>query len=141
MTMERNTNMTGLFSFYSYEKTIKKMSEAAKAGDADASEDIQYLKSAMNAFHDYVLNVDMGETRIRIAMARYEGAELRETISAIDTSRRIAHEAAIAHASIINRYARVYCGDKIFTGDIEDRLQVADFCLEVTVKLFQERRM
>lgn len=136
--MDKAIKDKNFFDYDQYDKMIKNLTAAAKTGDADAEMDIQDIKRVMDSFCNYVNTVDMTEMRIHIAYARMEGTELRDAITLYDTSRRNAHEAAIASANAINRYARFYDAGKIFTGDVEDRYQVADFCLEVTVKLFQK---
>lgn len=134
--MDKVTDKT-YFEYEQYQLMIKNMGEAAMKGDADAKLDIDDIKRTMDSFFNYVNTVDMTEMRIHIANARLDGPELRDAIMLYDTSRRNAHEAAIACAKAINRYARFYKAKPIFTGDPMDRYQVADFCLEVTVKLFK----
>ena len=136
--MEKVNANKSLFDYNQYCKMIQNMAAAAKGGDADAEMDVNDVKKLMDSFFSYVNTVDMTETRIHIAYARMEGAELRDAIQLYDTSRLNAHEAAISGARAVNRYARFYGAGKIFTGDDSDRYQVADFCLEVTVKLFQK---
>ena len=60
-------------------------------------------------------------------------------VTRYDTQRRRAHEAAIASANMLNRISNMYGCQTIYKGS-SDRLEVADFCLEVTVALFQNRR-
>ena len=135
--MDKINNKT-YFDYQQYDLLVRNVAATAKAGDADAEMDIQDIKRVMDSFCAYVNTVDMTEMRIHIAYARMEGNELRDAIQLYDTSRRNAHESAIASANAINRYARFYGAGKIFTGDVTDRYQVADFCLEVAVKLFQK---
>lgn len=131
-------NNKNYFDYEQYDLLVRNVAATAKTGDADAEMDIQDIKRVMDSFCNYVNTVDMTEMRIHIAYARLEGNELRDAIQLYDTSRRNAHESAIASASAINRYARFYGAGKIFLGDSSDRYQVADFCLEVAVKLFQK---
>ena len=46
----------------------------------------------------------------------------------------------IVAASVLNRLAERFGVRPVFTGDIADRHQVADFCLEVAGWLFVNRR-
>lgn len=139
--MEKNYTNKDYFNYENYLMLIAKINDAVKAGDEDADDDLDVVTYAFDSFFDYVKNVDMSESRIKSAYIRYENKELVDTIMAIDRSRRIFHEAAIAQTNLINRVAKLYSVDKIFTGNIEDRLQVADFCLDVTVKVFQNRKI
>ncbi len=50
-------------------------------------------------------------------------------------------EAAIVNVRLVNRLAQLYGVAPLFTGDDKERLQVADFCLDVVVQIFQNRMM
>ena len=127
------------FNYEAYEQLLETLTSKEKAGDENATKCITFVKRGLSALHEYVKSVDEGETRIKIAYARYEGEELREIVSAADSARRIAHEAAISHTAVLNRMAESNGIAPLFNGDLDDRLQVADFCLDVTVELFQRR--
>ena len=71
----------------------------------------------------------------------FEGDEYREMVSRYDRNRHNAHEDAIANVRLVNRLATMYDSEPLFTGDDQERLQVADFCLDVTVQIFQNRIM
>lgn len=107
---------------------------SAEADDFDIIEDV--VKSCTA----YVQDVDVGETQIRRFYATLDGEELRERVTAIDKRRKAHHETAIANCKLLNRLAELYGVSKVFTGDAADRLQVADFCLDVTVSIFENRR-
>ena len=64
----------------------------------------------------------------------------RSVIEDYDTKRHNAHENAILSVTLLNRLADQYDTVLPFTGDITDRHQVADFCLEITAWLFLDRR-
>lgn len=141
--MEKNYEGKTMFNFEGYEKLILAIGEKLKLkpDDENALTEMDIVSRAVKACVEYVSNVDNGENAIRTAYFRHEGEDLRSVIEGIDKSRRIAHENAIACVSMLNRVATLFNHmDVIFIGDINDRLQVADFCLEVTVKLFNERK-
>ncbi len=103
-------------------------------------DDLEIIQDAIDSFTSYVKDVDIGEQQIKFAYATLDGDELRQRVAAIDTRRRRCHEAAISNAKLLNRLAEIYEVSAIFTGDFDDRLQVADFCLDITVELFENRR-
>lgn len=139
--MEKNYGGKIMFAFDKYEELIKVIGKRIKDGDDTAQQEMDMVSTAVAACLEYVNNVDNGENAIRCSYARLEGEDLRRAIMGIDRSRRYAHEAAISHVNILNRIATMFNHvGEIFVGDIEDRLQVADFCLEVTNKLFTERK-
>ena len=58
-----------------------------------------------------------------------------------DRTRHDAHEAAIANVRLVNRLAELYSVGPLFTGNDQNRLEVADFALDVVVQIFQNRIM
>ena len=119
-----------------------KLAENVKASTRpDAVEDLEALNDAMTSFRDYVNRVDAGEQQIRLAAVRFEGEEDREMITQYDRRRHDQHEMAIANVRLVNRLAEIYGVTPLFTGNDQERLEVADFCLDVVVKLFQNRMM
>ena len=127
------------FNFTAYEAVIRSLS--AESGETAAKKE-KFFQKWLEDCHEYVKCVDMTETQIRLAYARIDDTwELQDRIQRIDAGRRAAHEAAIAAASALNRMAAAYGCDPLFTGRLEDRLQVADFCLDVSVDLFEKRRI
>ena len=64
----------------------------------------------------------------------------RDMVGEYDAIRHNAHEDAITSAAVLNRLADRQGIAPLYTGDITDRHQVADFCLEMTAWLFQNRR-
>lgn len=102
--------------------------------------DLEIIQDAVESFTSYVKDVDVGEQQIKLAYATMDGDELRQRVTAIDARRRRHHEDAISNVKLLNRLAEIYQISAIFTGEIEDRLQVADFCLDITVELFEARK-
>lgn len=107
---------------------------------ASEPDDLQIVTDAVSDFTSYVKDVDVGEQQIRLAYATLDGEELRERVANIDARRRSHHETAISSARVLNKMAEIYGVSTIFTGDDSDRLQVADFCLDITVALFENRK-
>lgn len=104
------------------------------------SDDLELIEDVVRSCTQYVSDVDVGEAQIKRFYATLEGDELRDRVMAVDKRRRAHHEEAIINCKMINRLASSYGIDNIFTGNAEDRLQVADFCLDVTVSIFESRR-
>ncbi len=51
------------------------------------------------------------------------------------------HEEAIINVRLVNRLAQIDGVSPLFNGDDQERLQVADFCLDVMIQIFQNRMM
>ena len=132
------------YTFYQperYAALIAAVCRAAKAGDPDAPEDLDFIAGHMGNFLAYVKAVDVSEIGIQIASGSLEGEALRDRVAELDRERSRNHEAAIASASSLNRIAAAYGVGPVYTGDPALRRQVAAFCLEVTEDLFENRRL
>lgn len=103
-------------------------------------DDLEIIQDAVDSFTSYVKDVDVGEQQIKLAYATLEGDELRQRVTAVDARRRRNHEKAISNAKMLNRLAEIYQVSAVFTGNFDDRLQVADFCLDVSVEIFESRQ-
>lgn len=107
--------------------------------DADKVELMDMLHDSMKACCDYVAAVDSMELAMPRLSANFEGADLREQIEKYDRARRIAHEAAIASVSCMNRMAEAFGVAMLYTGAQEDRYEIADFCCDVVATVFKNR--
>lgn len=104
----------------------------------DDQELLEFVGVKMNAFLDYVDAVVNMEVMQPIIYARYEGQDIRDRIQELDSKRRSKHEVAIAAAAQITRLSEKYHVTPMFNGDVEDRYQVADFCMEMVSEFFGE---
>ena len=114
-----------------------------------STEDYSLIEECVDAFTSYVKDVDVGEQQIRTAYATLEGIELRERVTAIDRRRTARHKDAIMNTNLLNRLAAEYGIQEIYTGkcgtgdelyNLEVREAVAEFCKEITVAIFENRR-
>lgn len=80
-----------------------------------------------------------GEQQIRLDAVRFEGEEYREMVSQYDRRRHDQHEDAIINCRLVNRLAEIYGVSPLFLGDDKERLQVADFCLDTVIMVFNNR--
>lgn len=136
--MERNYMGT---NFFDYDAYIALAARIKESNSVDAQEDLEALDDAMTSFREYVNKVDAGEQQIRLASVRFEGDEYREMVTRYDQRRHDQHESAIANVRLVNKLAELYGVPALFTGDDKMRLEVADFCLDVVVKLFNNRSL
>lgn len=103
------------------------------------SEMLEIIESDMKALGEYVYAVHMMETSLPIIHINYDGQELRSRVEKLDRNRRDHHDRAIMGVKRLNRFAEMEGVEKIFTGDIEDRYAIADFCRDATVEMFDDR--
>lgn len=92
----------------------------------------------MAAFSEYVASVYILETNIPIIRMRYEGQDARDRIQKLDRKRRICHEAAINAVRQLNRWAKLKKVEPIYSGDENDRNQIANFCIEIVKEFFED---
>lgn len=143
--MEKNYKEKTMFDFEAYNKLMDQATANRKK--AKTSDEVELaemtlgvISEAVKTFGEYVTTVDNTENHIRMAYARFEGQELVQVIEGADRTRHNCHEAAIANVNALNRLADRMGIGPIFTGDGDDRLSVADFCLDITTVLFQNRK-
>lgn len=107
---------------------------------AGNDEDILTLiEDSMNALSSYVSTVYAMEVQIQTLRFRLEGAEYRDAVMELDKRRRSAHEAAIASCSVLNRVASIIGSEAMYAGNLDDRYEVADFCIAIVEELFHGR--
>ena len=133
--MDKNTNAKSYFNSEAYEYLFTQAD-----GHMD-NNGLEIINTAMKSFVDYVSGVGQAELSTKMAYATLKEEELREKVSEMDSFRHTRHEEAIANVLLVNRLAAIYNTVPVFTGDESDRLQIADFCLEVTTYLFRNRKL
>lgn len=106
-----------------------------------SKEDMEMVEDIVNDFSSYIKKVADMENAINVARFRMEGQEYRDHITNLDTQRRIAHNASIVRVKVLNRLCKLNDLDSIYTGDIDNRNEVAEFCMVVTKELFDEREL
>lgn len=134
--MEKNYTGKSLFNLSEYNRLFQTISSSK---DEFAKDDLDTIDDALTQCRRYVEVVDTTEQQIKLAYVRFDGEDLREKVVNYDRQRRSAHESAISSANMLNRLSNLYGCEKIYSGG-EDRLEVADFCLEVVVQIFENRR-
>lgn len=108
----------------------------AYSKDEDA---LELIETNMNNLNNYVSAVYAMEVQIQTLRFRLEGDEYREAVTNLDRRRRSAHEAAIAACSILNRLAGLEGVEPLYSGNLEDRNEVAEFCIAIVDELFHGR--
>jgi len=100
---------------------------------------LDFVEMAMNTITKYVARVTHMEYALPIYKARYEGQELRDKIQTLDELRRSAHEAAISAVKSMDRLAKKLHVKPMYTGDLDNRYQIADFCENMVHEFFIDR--
>ena len=125
------------------EKTYAGAIEAlhnAEQTDEFAADDAKFIEDFMNDCSSYVQRVNEMETSLKLSRFHLDADAYKEKISALDSSRRALHNGIIANLRMLERMMAQYKLPSFFTGDVEDRHQVADFCGEVSKYIYQNRQ-
>lgn len=124
--------------YFNYDNYLK-LCDKIKKGE-DPVDDASELKLICEHCLKYVNAVSASEKVFELIRFRYEADELIAKIEEADMNRRVIHNMAISNCNVLNRLASFYGVDHIFTGNVNDRYQVADFCMEVAVKIGNYRK-
>lgn len=127
-----------MFNYVVYKALLKKIDESEDQKD-QRQELHEMVEDGMKSCLNYVNAVDMMELAMPRIMASLSGDDMREKIAEYDKSRKIAHDAAIAYAGSLNRIAIDLGLDPLYMGDLNDRYQVGDYCIDVVSTLFKNR--
>jgi len=106
---------------------------------ANSEPALSVIQRSMNALGEYVNSVYTMELKMPILRFRLEPEEFRNAIMELDRARHNAHEAAIDACRILNRICTQVGLENLYTGSLEERLEVADFCMSVVSTLFEDR--
>lgn len=109
-----------------------------KAKDNEDKELMEFIVDQIEVFRKYVNSVVEMEIRIPLERFRMEAEDLQRFIERLDTNRRNIHERAIDSCRSLNRLCDKMGLEALYPGDLEDRYQVADFCLEIVSELFRD---
>ena len=98
-------------------------------------DDLETIRDATADCLKYVQTVCCGENCLNTVEEAH-----RDAVAEYDEKRHTAHEIAISSVVVLNRLAVLRDIMPVFTGNIADRHQIADFCIEIADLLFKERR-
>lgn len=104
-------------------------------------EDLETVEDSIKQCGRYIKTVNDMESAITSARFRMEPEDYREYIMNLDRSRKIEHDALIVSVRVLNRLCSIYRVDPIFTGDLENRIEVAEFAKAVVDEMFETRQM
>lgn len=107
------------------------------ANENKDTELVEFIGDQVNSFRKYVNSVVEMEIRIPVARFRMETEDFQRFVENLDSNRRKIHETAIDACRILNRICGMMGLEMFYPGDLEDRYQVADFCLKVVSEFFR----
>lgn len=66
--------------------------------------------------------------------------EFRTQFAQLDKARSASHNYLISKVKMMNRYCEMAGSDPLFSGDIKNRIEIAEFAQIITEELFSERK-
>ena len=108
---------------------------------ADDVEVIEIIEDTINGYGDYVAYVHKMESLKPILKIKLGKDEYKNAVEEMDEKRTRIHNAAIASTKIINRLCESNRIPMFFEGNIEDRVEVAEFIRDVVVSVFENRKL
>jgi succinate dehydrogenase/fumarate reductase-like Fe-S protein len=88
----------------------------------------------------YIQKVNVLEAQV-ITRAVDNPEDYRQLVSEMDKQRSTAHNALISSVAIINRLCKTVDMPPLFPGNIDNRIEVAEFAMKLVNEMFQHRRL
>ncbi len=108
---------------------------------ADDVEVLEIIEDTIDVYGNYVAYVYKMESLRPILKIRLEAAEYKNIIEEMDKKRTRIHNSAIASTKVINRLCESNELSLFFEGNIDDRVEVAEFIRDVIVGVFENRKL
>ena len=108
---------------------------------ADDVEILEIIEDTIDVYGNYVAYVYKMESLRPILKIRLEAEEYKNIIEEMDEKRTRIHNAAIAATKVINRLCESNDLSLFFEGNIDDRVEVAEFIRDVIVGVFENRKL
>ena len=108
---------------------------------ADDVDILEIIEDTIDVYGNYVSYVYKMESLRSVLKIRLEAAEYKNIIEEMDKNRTRIHNSAIASTKVINRLCESNELSLFFEGNIDDRVEVAEFIRDVIVGVFENRKL
>lgn len=109
-----------------------------QGNDKELLETVHY---AIESCGQYIEAVNAMEAIITVQKFRMEPEDYRAFLMEADKRRRNIHNGLIANVAVLNRICKMFNVSEIFEGDIEKRIEVAEFAAKVVNEMFETRKL
>ncbi len=99
------------------------------------------IEDIIDSCGKYIDAVNSMEAAITCARFRLEPEAYREYIVRLDVNRRRLHEGVIVSIKILNRLCKMAEIEPIYTGDLESRIEIAEFAMQTVNEMFNTRKL
>jgi hypothetical protein len=121
------------------EKFNELLAEIEK-GD-NLQEDSRLIEDIIADCGRYIERVNAMEGAITAARFRMEPEDYRAYIVELDRQRKIQHDSLIVSVRVLNRLCNLYNVPRIYQGDVQSRIEIAEFARNVVNELFDTRKL
>ena len=108
---------------------------------ADDVEVLEIIEDTIDVYGEYVAYVYKMESLRHILRIKLGKDEYKNSVEEMDEKRTRIHNAAIASTKVINRLCESNDLSLFFEGNIDDRVEVAEFIRDVVVNVFENRKL
>lgn len=102
---------------------------------------VKDVEEIIGSCSKYIDRVNAMEAALATARFTMEDDDYRQHIYNLDSSRRIFHNALIVNTKLLNRYCKLAEVQEIYTGNLESRIEIADFAMEVVKVMYETRKL
>ena len=99
------------------------------------------IESALKGCWRYVVAVNDLELFMMMKDGAAEGEEYRFAVSGLDKTRTLAHNSLISDVTAMNRLCVKAAMEPVFSGNINNRVEVGNFAKEIVTEFFEKRRI
>lgn len=123
----------------SYRESFRELVEILKSKGEDDL--IKSVEETIRLCGQYVFKVNNMEGAFITADLIMESREYREYVNDLDADRHNTHEGLIPSVKLLNNICKMVEIEPIYKGNIENRVEIGDFALDVVSDLFQTRKL
>jgi len=120
------------------EKFSELVQKLKELGENDLANDVDEI---INSCAKYLESVTAMESCISVLRFTLEPEEYRVRLTELDKARRLVHNGLIANVKILNRYCNMAQLPSIYEGDLESRIEIAEFARTVVDEMFETRKL
>lgn len=108
--------------------------------ESDDSDCLDMINDLVESAADYIKRVNILEAGLITARINCDPSEYRNIIERLDKMRSAVHNDLIINVKAVNRLCRAHNIPLLFEGNEEERIEIAEFALNLSNEIFNTRR-
>lgn len=106
----------------------------------DDKDVLEMIYDSLESMSSYVKAVNSMENTITVLRFKMDPEEYHIRVQELDRNRKIIHDGVISSIKFLNRISNVAHLPLFYSGDVDDRYEVATFAGEVVKEIFDNRQ-